>query len=253
MMRAFFRTIMVVSVVVVLCGCGPRRSAVRATPGPERAVTGESSSELFTPSSYIARPTLGLGSKYRDLLSPNSYVIWFTDEVAELKLESGTTEGGMSKNAEELLTIAKTLNEKYLILECHVVSAFRDSSIAYDITGFRQADVFLLDGVGNKYEPLQVIIGTLERGQKGALMVFRRVNLLVFAKQDLLTGEPVISSRSGEVNLVISGYDTTYFFSWADVSRATQQTRTKRDVESVRAMNLGSLESALRFLVENLQ
>jgi hypothetical protein len=172
--------------------------------------------------------------------------------VAELKLESGTTEGGMSKDAEELLTIAKTLNEKYLILECHVVSAFRDSSIAYDITSFRQADVFLLDGVGNKYEPLQMIIGTLERGQKGALMVFRRVNLLVFAKQDLLTGEPVISSRSGEVNLVISGYNTTYFFSWADVSRATQQARTKPDVESVRAMNLGSLESALRFLVENL-
>jgi hypothetical protein len=252
-MRTFIKTIAIAGVVMVLCGCLPRKTAVRDPEFPGRPARGEASSELFTPSSYIARPTLGLGSKYRDLLSADSYVIWFTDEVADLKVETATAEGGMSEDSEELLTIAKSLNEKYIILELHVVSAFSDSSIGYDVTSFRHADVFLLDGAGNKYEPLQVIVGPLEKGQKGALMVFRRVNLLVFPKHDLLTGRPVITSSAGEVSLVLSGYSTTYFFSWGDVTNVTRQTRPERSVESLRAMNLKSLESALRFLVENLR
>jgi hypothetical protein len=252
-MKTFIKTIMIAGVVMVLCGCLPRRSGVRDPEFPERPASGEGSTELFTPSSYIARPTVGLGSKYRDLLSSDSYCIWFTDEVAELKQEAATADGEMSEDSEELLTIARTLNKKYIILEFHVVSAFSDSSIAYDITSFRHADVFLVDGAGNKYEPLQVIIGTLEKGQKGALMVFRRVNLLVFPKHDLLTGQPVITSSTGEVSLVLSGYSTTYFFSWGDVSNATRETRTKPSLENVRAMTLERLESALRFLSENLQ
>jgi len=251
-MRIFFRSIIVTSLVVVLCGCLPRSSVVRDTQ-VVRGSRKEEPAQLFTPSSYIARPTVGLGSKYRDLLSPDSYVIWFTDEVAELKVEVAEDEGGISQDSEELLTIAKTLNEKYVILEFHVVSAFADSSIAYDITSFRHADVFLLDGAGNKYEPLQVIVGALERSQKGALMVFRRVNLLVFPKHDLLTGEPVITSSAGEVSLVLSGNNTTYFFSWGDVAGPVRQPGAERSVESVRAMSLEGLESALRWLVENLQ
>ena len=252
-MRTFIKAITIAGVVMVLCGCLPRRTAVRDPEFPGRPVAEEGSTELFTPSSYIARPTVGLGSKYRDLLSPDSYCIWFTDEVAELKQESATEEGGMSEDSEELLTIARTLNEKYIILEFHVVSAFSDSSIAYDITGFRHAEVFLLDGAGNKYEPLQVIVGTLEKGQKGALMVFRRVNLLVFPKHDLLTGQPVITSSAGEASLVLTGYSTTYFFSWGDVNNAVPPVKTKRSLESVRTMTLERLESALRFLSENLQ
>jgi hypothetical protein len=252
-MRTFIKTITIAGFVMVLCGCLPRRSGVGDAGPPGRPVRGEPAPELFTPSSYIARPTVGLGSKYRDLLSPDSYCIWFTDEVAELKQESATEEGEVSADSEELLAIARTLNEKYIILEFHLVSAFSDSSIAYDITSFRHAEVFLLDGAGNKYEPLQVIVGTLEKGQKGALMVFRRVNLLVFPKHDLLTGQPVIASSVGEVSLVLSGYNTTYFLMWGDVNNATRPVKTQRSLESVRTMTLERLESALRFLSENLQ
>jgi hypothetical protein len=98
-----------------------------------------------------------------------------------------------------------------------------------------------------------VIVGALERSQKGALMVFRRVNLLVFPKHDLLTGEPVITSSAGEVSLVLSGNNTTYFFSWGDVTGPARQPGAERSVESVRTMSLEGLESALRWLVENLQ
>jgi hypothetical protein len=251
-MRPFFRSIIVAGLVVALCGCLPRRSVVRDDQGDEVLPKGEPG-QLFTPSSYIARPTVGLGSKYRDLLSPESYIIWFSDEVAELKAEAAVEEGGMPQDSEELLTIAKTLNEKFIILEFHIVSAFSDSSIAYDITSFRHADVFLVDAAGNKYEPLQVIIGALERGQKSALMVFRRVNLLVFPRHDLLTGEPVITSDAGEVSLVLSGNNTTYFFSWGDVAGPPPQPDAEPSVQSVRAMTLEGLESALHWMAENLQ
>ena len=97
-MKTLIKAITIAGVVVVLCGCLPRKKAVRDPEFPGRLAAEEGSSELFTPSSYIARPTVGLGSKYRDLLSPDSYCIWFTDEVAALKQESATEEGGMSAN-----------------------------------------------------------------------------------------------------------------------------------------------------------
>jgi hypothetical protein len=248
-MKRALKIVVVVSGVLIMCGCGPRKSAVRR--GGETLGTG--SAGPFVPSSYIARPTLSAGSQYPNLLSPESYTIWFTDEVAEVKVELEKAEGKAPADSEELLRIAKQLNGKYLILECHVVSAFPDSSIAYDITSFRHAEAFLMDDAGNKCEPLQVIIGSLERGNKGALREFRRVNLLVFPKNDLITGEPIINSHLRNISLAISGYKTTYFFSWKDTTRTAQPQRLEQDTRSIGAVSLGMLESALRFLVEDFK
>ena len=248
-MSFFTKATLIVCVVLALCGCGAGRTSVRGTQAAET----DSPAGPFTPASYVARPTLGIGSKYANLLSPDTYVIWFSDEVAELKAELEAAEGATSEGSEELLRIAKTLNEKYLILECHIVSAFPDSSIAYDVTSFRHADVFLLDDAGTKYEPLQMIIGTLERGNKDALMQFSRVNLVVFPKHDLFTGEPVIDSRMQGISLVISGYKTTYFFSWDNLSTGPRLSKTGRHLQALGATGLREFESAFRFLVENFK
>ena len=252
-MKILYKTSLVISAVLVFQGCGASRSTTRREPSREAMATTGALTEVFTPSSYIARPTLGVGSRYQNLLSPNSYVIWVTDEVAQLKLESETAEGTVSGESEEVLKIAQALNERYLIMECHIESAFQDSSIAYDITSFRQAEVFLLDDAGNRCEPLQVIVGALERGRKDALPIFTRVNILVFPKHDLLTGELLISPRTREFSLVIAGYNTTYFFSWNDLSRPARAAQIEREAQAIRAVGLGKLESALRFLVENLK
>jgi len=248
-----FKVTLTVWAALALCGCGAGRTSVRGTRAAEGAAETEIPAGPFTPASYVARPTLGIGSKYADLLSPDTYVIWFSDEVAELKAELEETEGVTSEGSEDLLRVAKTLNERYLILECHITSAFPDSSIAYDITSFRHADVFLLDDAGTKFEPLQMIIGSLERGSKGALMQFSRVNLLVFPKYDLLTGELVIDSRARDISLVISGQKTTYFFSWNNVSAAPQRPSAEGQVETVGAMRLRDFEPALRWLAENFK
>jgi len=242
-----------VCVALALCGCVAGGTRVRGTQAEKVAAETEVPSGPFTPASYVARPTLGIGSKYADVLSPDTYVIWFSDEVAELKAELDETKGATSEDSQELLRIAKNLNGKYLILECHIVSAFPDSSIAYDVTSFRHADVFLLDDAGTKFEPLQMIIGSLQRSNKDALKQFSRVNLVVFPKYDLLTGESLIDSRIRDVSLVISAQKTTYFFSWSNLSPAPQQPIAVEPVETVGAMGLVDFEPALRWLDENFK
>jgi hypothetical protein len=237
-----------VCVMLALCGCGARRSAVKgAEVGVDRSSAGP-----FTPAQFVAKPTLGPGSRYSDLLSPDSYAIWLTDEVVNIKLESETANGATSEKMEELANMARQLNEKFLIFECHVVSAFPDASIAYDVTGFRHADVFLVDEGGSKYAPLQVIIGSLERGAHGALKEFRRVNLVVFPRRDLFTGEPVVDSRTPRFSLVIRGYKTDCLFSWSNIGDARREAVSEEELRALCARSLQSTEPVLRFLAENL-
>jgi len=252
-MAIHFKVALTVCAALAICGCVAGGTRVRGTQDDGFAVETELPTGPFTPASYVARPALGIGSKYADLLSPDTYVIWFSDEVAELKAELGETEGAPAEHSEELLRIAKSLNEKYLILECHIVSAFADSSVAYDITSFRHVDVFLLDDSGGKFEPLQMIIGSLQEANKGALKQFSRVNLVVFPKYDPLTGESLIDSRITDVSLVISAQKTTYFFSWRNLSPEPQQPGGIQQAETVGAMGLWDFEPALRWLDENFK
>jgi len=241
---------LVISICVMLafCGCGARRSARRGT---EVAVDG-SPAGPFTPAQFVAHPTLGPGSRYNDLLSPDSYAIWLTDEVAEIKLESEIADGATQAKMEELANIAKQLNEKFLIFEVHVVSAFPDASIAYDVTSFRHAGVCLVDEGGSKYAPLQVVIGPLEREARGALKKFRRINLVVFPRHDLFIGEPVVDSRTPGFSLVISAYKTDCLFSWRNIGDAPRETVSDEELQAIRTRSLESVEPVLRFLAENL-
>jgi len=247
------RVALVVCAATALCGCGAGGASVGRGRAGDFLLEPLPPAGPFTPASYVAQPTLGIGSKYSDLLSPDSYVVWFSDEVAELKAELEAADGAASDRSKELLGIAKALNQKYLILECHIVSAFPDSSVAYDVTSFRHADVFLLDDSGIKFEPLQMIIGSIEEGNKDALKRFSRVNLVVFPKYDLLTGDLVIDSQARDISLVISGYKTTYFFSWGNLSPAPQRPSGVRPVEMAGGVGLQHFESALRYLAENFK
>ena len=234
--------------MLALCGCGARKYAARGT-----GVAAQSPSEgVFAPAQLVAWPAVGPGSRYNDLLSPDSYAIWFTDEVARIKAESGIADGATEAKVGELVSIAKQLNEKYLIFECNIVSAFPDASVAYDITAFRHADILLLNGGGTKCAPLQVIIGSLEREADEALKKFRRVNFAIFPRHDLLTGEPVVGSQTPGFSLIVSAYKTDYLFSWSTAGSSPRQAVSDEEMQALRATSLQSIESVLRFLVENL-
>jgi hypothetical protein len=237
-----------ICLMAAFCGCGARRSAAR---GAEVAAD-RSSAGPFISAQFVAQPTLGPGSRYSDLLSPDSYAIWLTDEVAKIKLESESADDATPAKMNELVSITEQLNEKFLIFEVHVVSAFPDASIAYDVTGFRHVDVSLAGEGGSTYAPLQVIIGPLEREEQGALKKFRRVNLVIFPRCDLFTGQPLFDSRTAAFSLVISGYKTAYLFSWANIGDAPREAVSDEELQAIRARSLQRIEPVLRFLAENL-
>ena len=131
-MKNFFEKILVTGAILALCGCAGGRGSVEPSIAAKDTRQRREPDALFVPSSYVARPRAETGSQYPSLLSPHSYAIWFTDEVAQAKLDAEIVEEDASGSQSQMLGLAQTLNSKYLIVECYVVSAFEDASIAYD-------------------------------------------------------------------------------------------------------------------------
>jgi len=136
-----------------------------------------------------------------------------TDEVVELKKQDALKAGGTIDVYTE--QTARRMSERFYVFECHTESVFADSSIAYDVVGLRNVDVYLLLPDGTKVPPLQrVIDDSVDEEQRGALTLFRRANVLVFPKADLFTGAPTIPPASASVRLVLDGHGSTFFFQW---------------------------------------
>lgn len=195
------------ALLALAVGCQTGRQ--KAVPEPETGAQPVS----FQPGAFLA-PIRHEQGRYADLFSPSSYALWVGPEVMMFKQE-------MAKEAGEtvdprLAADADQITRDFLVLECHIESAFSDSSIAYDVVGFRGIDaVYLLLPDGRKIRPEQTVIGRgAEEDSKGALKVFRRTNLLVFPTRDLWSGGATLDPGAPSVRLVLDGYESRFYFEW---------------------------------------
>lgn len=193
---------------MLLCVLG----ACKTTPEPQPATKAEASIGQFEPLVYAAQIQRGEG-KYADLYAPTSYAVWVGPEVTALKRDEAAKAG---QPIEPWLDRAsQVLPASYIVIECHMDSAFRDSSVAYDAVAFRNMDTYFELPDGRRLAPIQVLIDPHAReNAQGALKAYSRVNLLVFTRDDLLLGAPAVPANAPSVRLVIRGVDTKFQFDW---------------------------------------
>jgi hypothetical protein len=187
-------------------------SACKTTPPPAPVPQAEAPAAQFEPLAYTAQIQRGEG-KYADLYAPTSYAVWVGPEVTAMKRDAAAQEG---QQIEPWLDrAAQVLPANYVVIECHVDSAFRDSSLAYDAVSFRNMDTYLELPDGHRVAPIQVLIDPHAREiSQGTLKAYSRVNLLVFTRENVLVGTPALPSSMPGVRLVVKGVDTTFHFDW---------------------------------------
>lgn len=214
------------------------------TPGPaERPRPAAPPSAQFQPVTYVSLLHHGKG-RYPDLYTPDSFAVWVDPEVAALKMRRDETEG--NRPDERLKADAAAINGDFIVLECHVRSAFADMSIAYDLVGFRGVDVYLEVGDGPPIRPVQTIIGTPVREQaRGALKEFGRTNLVIFPRVNVWQGTPLVPSGSRSARLVLEGHESAFYFEWPEAPLppgATGFSWSPSESETVQAVKVGFIE-----------
>jgi hypothetical protein len=168
----------------------------------------------FRPATWVATAQFESG-QYANLLGPDTYALWVGPQVTALK-QSKAEELGDSID-EGLSGDVRTITANFIVIECHVESIFADMAIAYDLVGFRQADVYLEGPDGKKVRPLQTIIGTeLEEEPRDALKRFARTNLVIFPRRDLWKDRPLVGQGLSEVRLVIEAHGSKFNFPWPE-------------------------------------
>lgn len=168
--------------------------------------------QVFVPTTFIS--TIHRGeTRYANLYSPDSFALWVSSEVADLKREKSMSEG--IELDPDLDRAARYITDQYLIFECHLKSAFPDASIAYDVVGLRNVVLYLETPDGRKIRPIQRIMDAhSEQDNEGALQVFERSNIVVFEKADIITGSPAIEGDATGVRLVAEGFNSFFYFEW---------------------------------------
>ena len=148
------------------------------------------------------------------MFAPRSYALWVDEGVARAKLQLDR-EAGIALN-EGLAEDADFILENYIVFECRLESLFPDASIAYDVIGLRNIDTYLVTSDGMRVRPIQTILGAhADEAQQGALKQFGRTTLLVFPKQDVLSGQQTISDEAPGVRLIIDGFNSAFYFEWS--------------------------------------
>ena len=185
-------------------------------PNPDLDIVLESppldSTETFRPATPDSAIHLKEG-RYPNLFSPDSYAVWVNEDVIALK-RAQAVEAGEEVDDQMDVTLA-LVDANYIVFECHVESAFPDSSIAYDMVGLRNVDVYLETPDGSRVRPIQRILGgTATDEPVDALTKFGRTNILVFAKRDILIRQPAIMPNAEGVRLVFAGFNSAFYFEW---------------------------------------
>ena len=191
--------------VLGLVGCQTKRGnlAEPVSPPPPTMVP-------FIPVQYASHIKLGEG-RYPDLFSPESNAVWVAPEVRTLKIEAAQAAGDPVEP--ELMEAAQIMDDRYVVIECTVVSDFADMSIAYDVVEFRGVRPYMETGSGVRVEPVQVAIGTpVREEQRGALKAFSRTNILVFPK--FAAGGAATLPSGESVRLVLEGFNSIFYFPW---------------------------------------
>lgn len=191
----------------------------------------------FEPTSYVAPIQQGEG-RYPNLYAPTSFAVWVGPEVTAFKREQAQASG---QTVEPWIDNAATIiPENYVVVECHVASAFPDSSIAYDVVGFRGMDLYLEFPDGRRVKPIQVLIDTHAReSSQGTLKSFSRINLLVFPRRDLLLGESTLPAEAPSARLVIAGVGSRFHFDWPGMGAPRTSSWIPAAQEAAQAVQLG--------------
>ena len=197
----------------------------------------------FRPASSLSLLHLDVG-RYPNLYSSGSYALWVDASVAQAKLQKDATDGisvlsSLANDAEYIL-------ENYIVFECHLESVFPDASIAYDVVGLRNIEVYLVKPDGTQVRPIQRILGShADESQLGALKRFGRTNVFVFAKEDILAGTPAIQRDAEAVRMIVDGFNSNFYFQW---NRAAPEQPPAPETEATGSLGFSALYSKLQVL-----
>lgn len=218
--RIVGRALCVAVLVVVASSCQTKQPVEPTTPGSVRA----GAPIIFHPA--VAQVPLMLESgRYPNLFGGGSRATWIEPQAAAA---AGTTPGsatveGMEKEDPAMMTESvapagmddqtRMLAANFNVVVCDIESMFTDTSIAYDVVGFRGIQVYLLAADGRQYAPVQQIMGTeLMEAQRGALKQYRRKNILLFPKEPIVVATPLEGGRPPALRLVLEGYSSKFYF-----------------------------------------
>lgn len=196
----------------------------------------------FVPAAYTSRLYHDEG-RYANLYTQDSFAVWVSPEVAVLKHEQAAASGNPMDP--ELEAEAKMICAEYLVFECHMASAFGDMSVAYDVVGFRNMDIYLQTPEGTKIQPIQKVIDpTASEQQIEALKKFGRANLLVFPRNILPQASPKGAESLPSVKLVLEGLSCRFFFEWVEATPPPPEGRQWKPtaIEAAQAAQMGFLE-----------
>lgn len=207
-------------VCLVLCVVGAAcQTTPTAPPEPEEPVLPPPRG--YQPMTYVS-PIHWEDGGYSDLFGAESYAVWVDSDVAEMKYQEEAGEGDAP--SPYLVAEARTISRDFFVFECHIESVFSDTSIAYDVVGFRGIDVHLETPDGKEIRPIQTIVGTpVEEEQRGALKLFRRTNIVVFPREDLWTGGDTVAIGSRAVRLVLTGHNSVFYFEWPELPQGSTE------------------------------
>ena len=112
---------------------------------------------------------------------------------------------------------AKRVTDAYIVIECQLESQFGDMSIAYEAIGCA-VSTSISKQRGHEVRPIQMRpYGSVKEEPVQALKRFSRTTVMIFPRQDLGAGLPVIGADAASVRLVLDGHDSKYFFEWPGV------------------------------------
>lgn len=236
-----FKAFVVPWIVLVAVGC-------QSTPEPEIAAEDVVAAPAdFRPALYTSRIHLDSG-RYPNLFSPNTNAIWVEQKVAAVKLEQEAAAGVTI--SQSLESDARYVTENYHVFECYFESMFPDASIAYDVIGLRNLDIYLTAFDGTRIDPLQRILGShADERARGALKEFSRTSVVVFPKYDLLTGATLIAPDAPGVRLVVEGFNSEFYFEWPALAETAQVIEEPPEGK----LSFSSIYSRLRVLAQDFQ
>lgn len=164
----------------------------------------------FRPVDSVA-PILAGEGRYPNLFAPESFALWVGPDVMEFKRAEAPGE-----NVDPTLErAARIVSSSYIVFELHLESVFPDTSIAYDVVGLRNIEMYLMTPDGEKVLPIQRILGShADEEPAEALKRFRRVNVAVFPKSDVISSQATLPANAAGARLVLEGHGTQFFFDW---------------------------------------
>lgn len=186
------------------------------TPKPEVSSAGTPAVPVargnFVPANFVARLSTAEGD-YQTLFSAASHAVWVDKTISDIKHAFEAQNN--PDISQDLVNAATEISEHFIVIECHIETIFRDSSIAYDVSGLRNTDMYLLSANGTKVYPLQHLLLTpAEEKDVGTLKQYNRTNVLVFAMEDIISGMPTLPVETNSIRLYLENFNTQFYFEW---------------------------------------